>query len=299
MSAPASQPLPECMNLCSMLRVNTVKILAHAAAGGQPTATRHGLMPEVLSFAQLQTLNAQPARVQPARILTTKLFAPHARTERVARPRLTRRLEEGLRRKMTLISAPAGFGKTTLLSEWRETSAQHAIAIAWVSLDKGDNDFTRFITYLIAALRTIESDLGTHAQSLLNEAPVAGEAVLVSLINELAAFDGEIAIMLDDAHVIESQAIHEAIEFLLEHLPAHVHLIIASRTEPPLALARLRARNQLTEIHAADLRFTLDEATDFLQRVMKLDLPATDQTALINNTEGWAAGLQLAALSWQ
>jgi len=250
-------------------------------------------MPEVLSFAQVQTLNSPP------RILTTKLFAPRPRAQRVARPRLTQRLTEGLHHTMTLISAPAGFGKTTLLSEWRETSAREAVAIAWVSLDKSDNDFTRFMTYVIAALQTIQPDLGAHAQALLSTPPVTSEAVLISLINDLAAFNGEIAVLLDDAHVIESQTVHEAIEFLLEHLPPHAHVIIASRTEPPLALARLRARNQLTEIHAADLRFTLDEATDFLQRVMKLDLPATDLAALIDNTEGWAAGLQLAALSLQ
>jgi LuxR family maltose regulon positive regulatory protein len=251
-------------------------------------------MPEVLSFAQIQTLNPLPER-----ILTTKLFAPRARSQRVARPHLTQRLTEGLHHKMMLISAPAGFGKTTLLSEWRETSATGAVSIAWVSLDKSDNDFTRFVAYIIAALQTIQSELGVHAQALLSTLPVASEAVLVSLINDLAAFDGEIAVLLDDAHVIESQTIHEAIEFLLEHLPPHVHVIMASRTEPPLALARLRARNQLTEIHAADLRFTLDEATDFLQRVMNLDLPAPDLAALIHNTEGWPAGLQLAALSLQ
>ncbi len=250
-------------------------------------------MSEILTFAQIQTLNPSP------RILTTKLFAPRARAQRVARPRLTQRLTDGLHHKMLLISAPAGFGKTTLLSEWRETSDAEAVAIAWVSLDKSDNDFARFVTYIIAALQTIQPDLGAHAQALLSTPPIASEAVLISLINDLATLEREIALLLDDAHVIESQTIHEAIEFLLDHLPPHVHLIMASRTEPPLALARLRARNQLTEIHAADLRFTLDEATDFLQRVMKLDLPATELAALIDNTEGWAAGLQLAALSLQ
>lgn len=251
-------------------------------------------MPEVLSFAQIQTIDPLPVR-----ILTTKLSAPRARAQRVARPRLTQRLMEGLHHQMTLISAPAGFGKTTLLSEWREVSAKEAVSIAWVSLDKNDNDLTRFMTYIIAALQTIQPDLGKHAQALLSAAPVASEAVLVSLINDLAAFNGEIAIVLDDAHVIEAQTVHEAIEFLLENLPPHAHLIIASRTEPPLALARLRARNQLTEIHAAELRFTLDEAADFLQRIMQLDLPATELAALIDHTEGWAAGLQLAALSLQ
>ena len=251
-------------------------------------------MPEVLSFAQIQTIDPPPVR-----ILTTKLFAPRARAQRVARPRLTQQLTAGLHHKLTLISAPAGFGKTTVLSEWREVSAKEAVSIAWVSLDKNDNDLTRFLAYVIAALQTIQPDLGKHAQALLSAAPVASEAVLVSLINDLAAFNGEVAILLDDAHVIEAQAVHEAIEFLLENLPPHAHLIIASRTEPPLALARLRARNQLTELHAAELRFTPDEAADFLRRVMKLVLPATELAALIEHTEGWAAGLQLTALSLQ
>lgn len=250
-------------------------------------------MANALSFAQVQTLKPAP------RILTTKLFAPRARAQRVARPRLTQRLTEGLHHTMTLISAPAGWGKTTLLSEWRETPEAQTVAMAWVSLDKGDNDFARFVTYLIAALQTIQPDMGTHAHALLSAPPIASEAILISLINDLAAYDGELALLLDDAHVIESQTIHEALEFLLDYLPPHVHLIMASRTEPPLALARLRARNQLTEIHAADLRFTLDEATDFLQRVMKLNLSATELATLIDSTEGWAAGLQLAALSLQ
>lgn len=251
-------------------------------------------MPEVLSFAQIQTIDPLPVR-----ILTTKLSAPRARAQRVARPRLTQHLTAGLQRELTLISAPAGFGKTTLLGEWREVSAKEAVSIAWVSLDKHDNHVTRFMTYVIAALQAIQPDLGRHAQALLSAAPAASEAVLVSLINDLAAFNGEIAIVLDDAHVIEAQAVHEALEFLLDNLPPHAHVIIASRTEPPLALARLRARNQLTEIHAAELRFTPDEAADFLQRIMKLELPVDALAALIDRTEGWAAGLQLAALSLQ
>jgi LuxR family maltose regulon positive regulatory protein len=268
-------------------------------------------MAEVLSFAQTQAL-----AVQSDRLLMTKLFAPRARIDRVPRPRLTSRLTEGLQRKMTLISAPAGFGKTTLLSEWRETSDKDAISVAWVSLDKGDNDLMR-VTYLIAALQTVRPNVGTSAQTLMEtlrtahadpprretvrrDGPsVSIETVLTCLINDLATTEGEIALILDDAHVIEAQSIHDAIEFLLEHLPSHVHLIIASRTEPPLALSRLRARDQIAELHASDLRFTADEIAEFFRRMMKSDLPLEEVDKLAASTEGWAAGLQLAALSWR
>ncbi|MFN8596193.1 MAG: LuxR C-terminal-related transcriptional regulator [Anaerolineae bacterium] len=247
-------------------------------------------MPEVLTFSQLQTLNAPPER-----LLRTKLFAPRTRTDRVARPRLTSRLNEGLDHKVTLISAPAGFGKTTLLSEWCETTKRQAVSIAWVSLDKSDNDLTRFCTYLIAAIQSVQPALGQAALTLLQSAPA--ETVLTSLINDLATNDGDLALILDDAHVIEVQAIHDAIEFLLEHLPPSVHLIIASRTEPPLGLARLRACAEITELHAIDLRFTADEISEFFQRVMQIELGAADLDTLVTTTEGWAAGLQLAALS--
>ncbi len=251
-------------------------------------------MGEVLSIARLQTLTSQPDR-----LLLTKLFAPRARADRVPRPRLTARLDAGLRCKMTLISAPAGFGKTTLLSEWREAHARSDLAVAWVSLDKADNDLTRFLTYLIAALQTIRPDLGAAARATLETGQATIDVVLTSLINDLAAIDREAAIVLDDAHVIESPAILDAIDFLLDHLPPYAHVFVASRTDLPLALSRLRARNQLAEVRAADLRFTPDEAGAFLNHVMRLNLSPADVTALLSSTEGWAAGLQLAALSWQ
>lgn len=249
-------------------------------------------MEEVLSVARLQTLTSRPDR-----LLMTKLFAPRARVDRVPRPRLTTRLDDGLRCKMTLISAPAGFGKTTLLSEWRESHARDDIAVAWVSLDKADNDLTRFLAYLVAALHAIQPGLGAAAQAALETGLAKIDVVLTGLINELAVIDRDIAIVLDDAHVIESPAILDAIEFLLDHLPPHTHMFVASRTEPPLALSRLRARNQLIELRAADLRFSTDEAGVFLNQVMRLELPPADVNALAASTEGWAAGLQLAALS--
>ncbi len=250
-------------------------------------------MPEVLTFAHLRALT-----VQPDRLLMTKLYAPPARTDRVPRPRLTARLHEGLRCKMLLVSAPAGSGKTTALSEWVEVENGAQAAIAWVSLDKGDNDPVRFITYFIAALQTVQAGLGSVALALLesSQSP-ALDTVLTTLINELIGAPHDLAIVLDDAHVLTAPEAQRVLEFLLDHLPPQVHLIIASRTEPPLALARLRARNQVVELHAPDLRFTLEETTAFFKQIMGLNLAPEDVELLSASTEGWAAGLQLAALS--
>ena len=228
-----------------------------------------------------------------SQLLTTKLYIPQARAL-VARPRLVERLREGMGRKLTLICAPAGFGKTTLLSErdiWDGRS------VAWVSLDEGDNDPARFLSYLIAALQTVEEGVGESALALLNSPQPPVEAALTNLINELAAIPDEFALALDDYHVITANPIHEAVAFLLDHQPPSLHLIIASRTDSPLLLARLRAQGQMTELRAADLRFTPEETATFLNEVMGLDLPVEDVAALEERTEGWIAGLQLAALS--
>jgi LuxR family maltose regulon positive regulatory protein len=198
-------------------------------------------------------------------------------------------------RQLTLISAPAGFGKTTLLSEWIATCGRPT---AWVSLDHEDNDPTRFLIYLIAALRTILPTVGAEAWAgLQSPQPPPIHLVLTSLLNELVVLPEHVALVFDDYHVIEAPQIQQAIAFLLEHLPAHLHLIIATREDPDLPLARLRARNQLTELRAADLRFTLPEATGFLNHIMGLNLSVEAITALETRTEGWVAGLQLAALS--
>ena len=261
---------------------------------------------------------AEPSNtiMQGASILRTKLFIPPPRRDLVPRSRLTQRLDQGLRRghRVLLISAPAGFGKTTLVSEWVHTVGAHRDApldtpphIAWLSLDEGDNDPARFLTYVIAALRSIQADLGQGVFGALQspQSPPI-EAVLTSVINEITALPGTIILVLDDYHLIEAQQVHDALAFLLDHLPpppggmrpgGGMHLVIATREDPHLPLARLRARGHLTELRAMELRFTSSEAAEFLNRVMGLDLSAQDIAALEDRTEGWIAGLQLAALS--
>jgi LuxR family maltose regulon positive regulatory protein len=202
------------------------------------------------------------------------------------------------RRKLTLISAPAGFGKTTLVSEWVAGSER---PVAWVSLDEGDNDPARFLAYIIAALRSIEANIGKGVSSALQSPqPPPIEAILTTLINEIAAVPDRVVLVFDDYHLIEAPPIHDALTFLLTHLPPQMHLVIATRDDPILLpLARLRARGQLTELRATDLRFTYSEAAEFLNQVMGLDLSVEDIAALETRTEGWIAGLQLAALSMQ
>lgn len=248
-----------------------------------------------------------PVGAQEMPLLRTKLYIPPLRREQVPRPRLIERLDAGLRRKLTLVSAPAGFGKTTLVSEWVDhlrldaaKESQIANRIAWLSLDESDNDPTRFLAYSIAALQTIEANIGKGALSALQSPqPPPTETILTALINEIAAIPDRIILALDDYHLIEAQPIHDALTFLLEHLPPQMHLVIATRDDPHLPLARLRARGQLTELRATDLRFTSSEAAEFLNQVMGLDLSADDIAALETRTEGWIAGLQLAAISLQ
>lgn len=231
-------------------------------------------------------------------LLTTKLYIPQPRPELVRRPRLLQQLNEAAHRKLILISAPAGFGKTTLVSEWANSlqaveleSSESAYRIAWLSLDKGDNDPARFLAYLVAALRSIEATetrLGEGALSMLQSPqPLPIEDVLIALINDIAVIPASIFLVLDDYHVIESARIDGAITFLLEHLPAHMHLVIATRDDPRLPLARLRGRDQLTELRAIDLRFTTYEAAEFLTQVMNLNLSGADIAALEIRTEGW------------
>jgi len=228
-------------------------------------------------------------------ILVTKLHVPRPRPKVVARPRLIKRLNEGLHRKLTLISAPAGFGKTTLLSEWLASGER---LTAWLSLDEDDNDPTRFLTYLVAALRTVAPNMGEAVLSALQSPPPPPtEVLLTALLNEITALPGNFALVLDDYHVIDAAPIDHVLTFLLEHLPSQMHLVITTREDPNLPLARLRVRDQMTELRASDLRFTLAEAAEFLSQVMNLNLSAEDVAALESRTEGWIAGLQLAALS--
>jgi LuxR family maltose regulon positive regulatory protein len=231
-------------------------------------------------------------------LLRTKLYVPRAHPNLVPRPRLGELLNEGMERKLTVISAPAGFGKTTLLSEWRMMHLGSEYPLAWVSLEEADNDPSRFLSYLIGALQAIEANVGEAIlASLRSPQPPQIESVLTALINEIAAIPKDFALVLDDYHVISKEAVHRLITFLVDHLPPNAHLVIASRTEPPLPLARLRARGQMIEIRADNLRFTPEETDGFLRGAMGLDLPEESVAALEMRTEGWIAGLQLAALS--
>jgi LuxR family transcriptional regulator, maltose regulon positive regulatory protein len=231
-------------------------------------------------------------------LLSTKLHPSRAGPRAVARPRLTESLMRDPGRRLTLLSAPAGFGKTTLLNEWTGSRTGNGLSVAWVSLDEGDNDPVRFLSYLVAALRTVEERVGEGVLAALRSPePPRIEAVVGTLVNELAELPGEIAIILDDYHAIDSESVNRIVSFLLEHLPGNAQLVISSRVDPPLPLARLRARGQMSELHAADLRFTPEEAAAFLKDVMGLDLSDDDVSALEGVTEGWIAALQLAALS--
>ena len=238
-------------------------------------------------------------------ILATKLYIPPPRPKIVLRPHLIERLNEGLQRKLTLVSAPAGFGKTTLVSEWVAVCEQPA---AWLSLDEGDNDPSRFLAYLVAALQTLAmsasegtaANIGAGALAVLQSPqPPPIESILTALLNEITTIPDDFVLVLDDYHAIDAKPVDKALAFLLEHLPPQMHLVIVSREDPSLPLARLRARGQLTELRAADLRFTPSEATEFLNQVMSLNLSAEDSSALETRTEGWIAGLQLAAISMQ
>jgi LuxR family maltose regulon positive regulatory protein len=228
-------------------------------------------------------------------LLTTKLHMPPVRLELVPRRRLMEQLNAGLHRKLILISAPAGFGKTTLVAEWVEGGAH---PFAWLSLDERDNDPARFLTYLLAALQGIDASIGRSAQAMpQGPQPAPPEVLLSSLINDIAATPHPFVLILDDYHLIQSLVIHQQIGFLLEHQPDQMHLVIASREDPLLPLSRLRARGQMVEIRQADLQFTPEEAAEFLCQTMQLELSPSHITALQQRTEGWIAGLQLAALS--
>ena len=267
----------------------------------------------------------------PAPVLATKLYIPPPRPNAVPRPRLIARLNDGLRagRKLALISAPAGFGKTTLVSEWINQKAEggrtlaparsagmkdeasaaavhpsslisHPFKVAWLSLDEGDSDLARFLVYFVAAVQTIAPQFGEGVVAALHASQAQPtDALLTTLLNELAAIPDRFLLVLDDYHTLDCKPIDEALTFLLDHLPPHVQLVITTREDPQLPLARFRARGQLTELRAADLRFTAPEAADFLNHAMGLNFSPDNIAALETRTEGWIAGLQLAALSMQ
>ncbi|HET7763130.1 MAG TPA: AAA family ATPase, partial [Phycicoccus sp.] len=241
-------------------------------------------------------------------VLGTKVHVPRPRPRLVARPRLTERLDTavGSGVRLVLVSAPAGFGKTTLLTQWLSGSAgapgEPALRVAWLSLDPGDGDPRRFLTHLVAAVRSSVPapgpEAGVEALGLLDADPgLRADDALVSLVNDLDALAGRTVVCLDDYHVVDAAHVHEALAFLVDNLPPQVTLAVTTRADPPLPLPRLRARGELVEVRAADLRFTEDEAGHFLNDVMGLALAEPQVSALETRTEGWAAGLQLAALS--
>jgi LuxR family maltose regulon positive regulatory protein len=239
----------------------------------------------------------------PTPLLETKFYVPRPRRDLVPRPRLSERLDRGAASKLMLVSAPAGFGKTTLLGEWLAAGpaapADERLA-AWLSLDRADNDPASFWTYVVAALRTAASGVGETALTLLQAPqPPPIETVLTVLLNDLGAIAGGIVLVLDDYHVIDAREVQDGMAFLLDHLPPQLHVVIAGRADPALPLARLRARGELAEIRAAELRFTPDEAAAYLNGMVGQRLTTRDVAVLEGRTEGWIAALQLAALSMQ
>ena len=230
-------------------------------------------------------------------LLTTKLNPPGVRRNLVARPRLTYLLDRSLEMKLTLLSAPAGYGKTTSLSAWIEETDPR---LGWVSLDRRDNDPTRFWTYLISAVERVHPDIGSSALSQLQSPQQPDiESVLSALINPISEMSEPFVIVLDDYHVIEANGIHDGMAFLIEHLPPQMHLLVSTRADPALPIAALRVKDELNELRAQDLRTTREESGIFLEKVMGLSLSPSDIATLEERTEGWIAGLQLAGLSMQ
>jgi len=229
--------------------------------------------------------------------LRTKLCVPPLRSGWISRPRLDKQMDEGFERKLTLISAPAGFGKTTLLVDWIHG---HSVPAAWFSVDKGDNAPLHFLTYVILGLQNIEATTGKAALTMLQSPqPPPIEPILINLLNDISRIPTDFALVLDDYHLVDNKPIHDMIAFLLDNLPEQMHLIIATRADPPLRLARVRSQNLLTELRAADLSFTDEETASLFNQNPDLQLSARDIQLIETRTEGWAAGLQLAVLSLQ
>jgi LuxR family maltose regulon positive regulatory protein len=233
--------------------------------------------------------------MQVDQLLTTKLFIPQLGVDLVPRPRLYERLDEGLTRKLTLVSAPAGFGKSTLVSGWL---AESGVQAAWLSLDQGDNDSVRFWTYLIAAIQTIHQETGVEARQIVSAPQLrSAEPVAISLINDISQLTHDVIVVLDDYHVIEAEQVHAGLSYLLEHQPPNLHLVLLTRVDPSLSLARLRAHGRLVEIRARDLQFSYDEAAILFNDVVNLNLKPEQVESLNRRAEGWIVGPNLAALS--
>jgi LuxR family maltose regulon positive regulatory protein len=228
-------------------------------------------------------------------LLTTKLHIPQLSVTLVPRPRLYEPLDEGMKRKLTLVSAPTGFGKSTLVTDWL---AENDYAAAWLSLDQGDNDPVRFWTYLIAAIQTIHHEMGLEARQIVSAPQLrSAEPVAISLINEISQLAHDLIVVLDDYHIIEAEQIQAGLSYLLEHQPPNLHIVLITRVDPSISLARLRAQNQLIEIRAEDLQFSIAEAATLFNEKMGLNLKPKHIEALNTHTESWVVGLQLAALS--
>jgi LuxR family maltose regulon positive regulatory protein len=257
---------------------------------------------EVVHGAESAASARQPPSTTPSRpLLQTKLYRPKVRRGAVSRPRLLEQLDRALGSRVTVVSAPAGFGKSTLLAAWlagASARGEGELAAAWLSLDAGDNDPALFWKYVIASLRTIAPGVGTEALGMVNmPSPVSAQALLTGLVNDLADVERELVLVIDDYHIIQTRTVHDGLAFLIANSPPNVHLVLASRADPPLPLARLRARGDLVEVRAADLRFTAEEASDYLTGAMGLSLTPQQVSTLDDRAEGWIAALQLAALS--
>ena len=235
-------------------------------------------------------------------LLSTKLNLPPRRPSLVTRPRLLELLDGGLLPgcRLTVLSAPAGFGKTSLVIDWASSLAERGISLAWLSLDEGDNDLSRFLRYLVAACQKLRAEMGqTTLASLDLPQRMPVEGLIVPLINDLEDAPGDWVLVLDDFHLISDLAVIQAVTYLLDHQPAHFHLVLTTRHDPMLPLARLRARGEVNEIRASDLRFNREEGLEFIRRVTRLGLNEEQSAQLDQRTEGWAAGLQMAAIALQ
>jgi LuxR family maltose regulon positive regulatory protein len=269
--------------------------LLNEQLGQAPEQETRRLYEQIRKRDETNRVIESPDRTSSFPLLKTKLYIPAPPAGRVRRPALMERLAEVERKALTIISAPAGFGKTTLLAEW---IAQTPLPVAWLSLDNGDNDPYRFLAYIIAALESVHEDVGLEAQQLMQSPQtVPAHIILASLINNLGKVTEPYVLAMDDYQFITETAVHEVLTYLLDHLPVNLHLLIATRADPPLHLGRLRAHSQMLELRIQDLRFSFEETTEFLNRVMRLGLSMEDIEALEARTEGWIVGLKMAALS--